>query len=500
MADLYEYQPLAAYVKLKILNNTEADSASYDWDVSSIGSLDSSASEANDIVVDFNWKKPGSKGGNMCFNITLFDETAIVLESKIAGAGQNPVGLKLEYGWCSNGQSVPERCVALDGEVREYSISFNGPSTELSVVGMFKADRILSGCSTTEFPASKYHGNPSEIIRELCRRNGWDASEVDDTENVMQSGDMKQEKTYVQGGKSLKQFIENDLCVDAHTEEGQSAFRFYVDSSVKPPKAYFKPETELTAGGVDIKLMDEYGNSGSRTYAGGSAEKALSSAREYNIYVGHENNEVINFTPQYTFSAGAGLAASVMAISPETSEIFMCDVGGTALTVSEDADKLEQLTGSRVLGMSGAGFLDIANRSKRLWNTFANISVTATLEILGDPQFKPLAENSNRVTVNVYTKYGLKHHTSGVYNIVSVTDAVSGGLYTTTLELVKMLAAGQNQYYGKENVAGNGTNPETTPDTPTQPPPTATPAGTVDNDVQYPSDGYPLIPSNPPIA
>jgi cell wall-associated NlpC family hydrolase len=62
---------------------------------------------------------------------------------------------------------------------------------------------------------------------------------------------------------------------------------------------------------------------------------------------------------------------------------------------------------------------------------------TATLEIMGDPQYQRTTLAKEGVSIEVFTKYGLKHHTSGEYSIVSVEDSVSNGLYVTTLELQK---------------------------------------------------------------
>lgn len=461
MAYLYNKMPISAYVKLKIAGDMGKDenSGDHDWDVESVLSPDDDGSSDNQVVIEFSWRKPGSGSGENAFNITAFDDTAIYLESQIVSGR---TGIHIEYGWCAGGEPVPGRSMTIYGMLKEYSISFQGPSTELNIVGYHDTNDFLAKSSTRDFPASIYHGNPSNILRTICEENGWDASGIVDTVDVMESGSMKKPKTYLQGSRSLKEFINSDLCVDARTKDGQSAFKFYIDWSVDPPKAYFRPETELSAGDIEITMRDENGHTGKKSYAGGKSKQNDSNVtREFNYYAGQENNEIISFTPNYTFAAPQGLHTEASTINPETGELFACDIKGSTMVIEEGEDSIATMNGSRLLGMSSGGFYDLANRSKRLWSLFANMSVTATLEIMGDPQFKPIAENSNTVNINVYTKYGIKHHTSGKYYIEAVQESVSGGMYITSLELRKVLASSkQNNIVEETPEDGNKENKE----------------------------------------
>ena len=478
---LHERMPVAAYIKLKIAENIKyGESGSYDWDAESVLSTDNNTKSSNQVAIDFSWRKPGSDGGEQAFNISAFDDTAILLESKIANTSSGATGIHVEYGWCAAGRPVPGRSMTLHGVLKEYSITFQGPSTELNIVARFESLDFMSKSDSRDFPASIYHGNPSEILRAICSEYGWDPSGIEDTENVRDSGSSKNFKTYVQANRSLSEFIKNDLCVDAQTKDGQSSFKFFVDDTYNPPRAFFKSGTSMTPGEVEIEMRDEWGNSGRKTYAGGrNADKRMDSVKTFNYYTGEENNEIISFSPNYTFSAGMGLAENASSINPETGELFTCDIKGSAMSVSEGEDKIVRMEGSRVLGMSGAGFRDLATRSKRLWHTFANIGVTASLEIMGDPIFK----FNDHVTINVYTKYGLKHHTSGVYQVTSVTESVSGGIYVTTLELRKFMGQDQNKYYMKERL------PEDNPKKEQKPMPSKTESPNTQVD-----------PSNPPLS
>ena len=321
---------------------------------------------------------------------------------------------------------------------------------------MLDAADYLADADDMDYPSTVYHGNPAEIIRTICSQNGWDSSGVVDTIDVMESGSTSTPKTYLQGNRSLREFIDNDLCKDAQTADGQAGFEFFVDEN---NVAYFKPKTNQIAGEIHIEIYDENGNVAGSSYAGGTGGLNLSPAREFNYYTGQDNNEVISFTPNYTFSAGQGLAKGANAVNSETGEVFALDINGSALTLKEGKDKVATMNGSRMLGLSMSSFEELASRAKTLWCGFASIPVTATLEILGDPQFSPLIDDRNTVKVSVYTKYGLKHHTSGVYNITGVEESVSGGVYITTLELRKVQGdEGASQYVGEQHPENQGTS------------------------------------------
>lgn len=454
MAYLYNQQPLAAFVKLKIAQDMVGDTSDdVDWDATSIVDPDNNNS-SNNIIIDFSWRKAGSDSGEASFNITAFDETAIYLESIIANSEGEDTGLSVEYGWCAGGSTIPGRSSSVHGKLKEYSISFNGPSTELNIVGMLDAADKLANADDMDYPSDVYHGNPSEIVRTICSQNGWDSSGVVDTVDVMESGSATTPKTYLQGNRSLKEFIENDLCKDAQTADGQGAFEFFVDEN---NVAYFKPKTNQIPGAIKIDIYDENGNLAGSSYAGGTGGLNLAPAREFNYYTGQDNNEVISFTPNYTFSAGAGLAKGANAVNSETGEVFALDINGSALSLREGQDKVVTMNGSRMLGLSMSSFEELAAKAKILWCGFASIPVTATLEILGDPQFSPLVDDRNTVKVSVYTKYGIKHHTSGTYNITGVEESVSGGVYMTTLELRKVQGdEGASQYVGDQHPENQG--------------------------------------------
>ena len=73
---------------------------------------------------------------------------------------------------------------------------------------------------------------------------------------------------------------------------------------------------------------------------------------------------------------------------------------------------------------------------KNLWGKSADIPITASAEIFGDPNIKPLSN----VKILVYLKRRQRvklHYTSGIYQVVGVKHTISVGEFKTELKLVK---------------------------------------------------------------
>lgn len=525
----------------------------------------------NDHIIDFVWKKPGSEGGDNTFIITAFDETAIELESKLANESGDSTGIQVFYGWASRGEAIPGRSHKLKGQLQEYSISFNGPSTELNIVGVLLSGKELAKSGNAEYPSDQYHGNPSEVIKAICLEHGWDTSGVVETKNVYASNNdydpnqkpkgkksskrkskvknkksqgrkkpdilsftetgeayidkeeksaieerkdeataddqqSREYKTYIQGNRSLKKFIEEDLCKDAVTPDGKAGFVFFVteeeveesedtimgndidvmeaeeegndilepdtlvdadsnedstaqssatpsgssDYSYESPYgrnsggtilvAHFQPESSVgESDEIKIDIYDKKGNvKPPEKYEDGNTTTnylTVAQSRKFNYYTGQYNNEIISFTPSYTFSVGAGMANSTQSTNRDSNEQYKLGIKGS-VQVNANGDTAT-INGYRMLGMPSGDYEMLSTQAIALWKKMRSSQTTATLEILGDPQFQRTALAKEGVSIEVFTKYGLKHHTSGEYSIVSVEESVSNGLYVTTLELQK---------------------------------------------------------------
>ena len=88
-----------------------------------------------------------------------------------------------------------------------------------------------------------------------------------------------------------------------------------------------------------------------------------------------------------------------------------------------------------------------------MWEKNYSRMNTATMEIIGDPDTYP----GKYIYIDVYTKYGLRHHTSGIYYVEEAEDSISDGSFTTSLQLRKY---GTWSHFYNANVAGSVVNSE----------------------------------------
>jgi hypothetical protein len=96
--------------------------------------------------------------------------------------------------------------------------------------------------------------------------------------------------------------------------------------------------------------------------------------------------------------------------------------------------------GAAVLGVSDSRMVD--SLTLATGGLPRNMFYGAKLEIIGDPtidtfqciQIDVIVERGDGV---VKKKEHRKHYTSGVYAVKGVTDSISGGSYTTTIDLIQ---------------------------------------------------------------
>lgn len=175
----------------------------------------------------------------------------------------------------------------------------------------------------------------------------------------------------------------------------------------------------------------------------------------YEYYSGRGDNTVLSFSPEFK-----GLCSDVLSNSSSYSidavknEMIECTMGGSG---SSDSGA----TG-RIMGLSSSSKSNLEKKSIAMWNMNKRQKYQATMEIIGDTTTKI----GTYIYVAVYTKYGILHHTSGIYFIKSATDNISGGMFTTTLQLEKhgtsIEDVRQNAEETSGEVAGNTAGTENT--------------------------------------
>ena len=149
-------------------------------------------------------------------------------------------------------------------------------------------------------------------------------------------------------------------------------------------------------------------------------------AKYYEYYSGRSDNTVISFAPQYgdMLKAFGGSYVSAKSIKASRNEMVQVSAGGT---------KNGQYS-TKILGLSSSDAKTLKKQAETLFAAYSTAYYKATLEVIGDPTITPMSY----VYVAVYTKYGNIHHSSGVYMIMSVEDNITGGQYTSTLELQRV--------------------------------------------------------------
>ena len=100
-------------------------------------------------------------------------------------------------------------------------------------------------------------------------------------------------------------------------------------------------------------------------------------------------------------------------------------------TTLADKSNIDGDTARTPIGISASSEDEMATIAATMWLTQANNFVKATLTILGDPNINPY----DLVSMVMLNKDGYAHHTSGAYMITEVTDSISGGKFTTTIQM-----------------------------------------------------------------
>lgn len=485
MQNLFDKQPLYPYVNLSIGGKSVSTEDGY-YELQDGENISSFDDDNAQTVIEFTLKKQnsesGGSGANLFgqFTLSLFDDTAIYVEHLIATAmtntaikvqeateaGDNSAGLNLnitiEYGWAYDGKRIEGRYTKFRGQIMSYELTFEGPSTTLDVQGEALPDSALSVCAQNEFDSETYEGKPSEIVKKICDINGWiyDDESIVETEVVYDDTDTSQPRVFIQNGVSYISFISNDLAPYAKSLNGDTVYSFCLEevegeNGEIQYKAYFQPTSQFNGNKVDSQESDEEGEDASTNYSGENPLLDAEPLRRYEYYSGNTHNEVISFSPTFSFIPGTYSVSQVSATDPASNEFYTNTLNGKQIVVTGEGDVEVKIDGGRMMGMSASNYRTLQAMSEELWNMTMYQQVTATLEVLGDPQIGLYDGGQPTVLeVSLYTKYGIKHHTSGKYMINTIEDTVSAGSYITTIEMTKVVGMNQGSMYEEGEGAG----------------------------------------------
>lgn len=469
---LNDYEgPLYAYVEFKVADLTVTSANGYaqfdnveKYSLDHITDFEHGDAYISNVVMSFSYTKESSvnRGGKSWgigqeFNITVFDDSAIYVEDIIANALSNTTmgaNCYIEYGWSSNGKKIDERCCGFEGLIREYTLSFDGPSTTLSIVGTttqvvslgttyVQGDGAASGSTISLDADITMSGNPAEIVLwgiiPLLNENSdgityvADESTVVMTQTIYVDTDKEVPKNFPCVNKSLYSYIIDDLAPEAVSNDGgKCGYVFYMlndPENDKIVRVYFKPQESLdNTYNIANENDDLNGNGLGDTFENNINSSEGEIVRTYNYYGDFQNNEVMSFSTDFKGIAVQAGAKFTSAIDANTNELIACEVVDSGNTEGVSAS-----SACRVMGLSSGTSQALDTAMRDLWNKYATQVYTASLEILGDPNINTM----EHIYINVYTKYNQKHHTSGEYLVQSVEDSVDSGGFTTSLLLVR---------------------------------------------------------------
>ena len=257
---LEQYEgPLYAFVEFKVGGLTVTSANGYSefeggetYSLDHITDFESGDSYISNVVMSFSYTKESSvnRGGKSWgvgqeFNITVFDDSAVYVEDVIAKALNNTTNganCHIEYGWSAKGEKIDERCCEFDGILTEYTLSFEGSSTSLSIVGTTTSVVDLGtiyvssdGSGSDVYIPSDLTatGNPSEIVMyivdNILNNDGsgviykYTEETIVPTSAYIEHEDTETPRNLYCGSKSLVDYIVNDLAPYAFSKDGHKS-------------------------------------------------------------------------------------------------------------------------------------------------------------------------------------------------------------------------------------------------------------------------------------
>lgn len=387
-----------------------------------------------DHLISFDYKRITNNSMNT-FTLTVFDESAIILESKlIEAAGRMVDSSKFRYGY-SNGISSP----VYTARVTNYQIDLQPSGAVLTVEG------VSTSSTAFDKPITKAYNDMriDQIVTAIAEEEGWTIGEIVETQQV-RGEDGSPNRKFIRTNQPAQVFITNTLIPLAKSATtGESNYILYFDDSTSPVTVNFYPCTDpaMKMAGYNDKLKNY-------TFTYGSGDR---------------DTRVISFQPELL--TGINLARGAGNIEASTvdkikNELFIFnqnkDTDPTRFSMDPKLDYTPDIS-NIVIGGSSYTREEMQNIAAHAWYDRAAYPIKATLDILGDPLMNP----RDVISVVAMNKFGIPHHSSGVYLITEIDDSIQGGSFTTQLSLFRnAMKIGFNESGGLTiDLIGNATVP-----------------------------------------
>lgn len=372
-------------------------------------------------LLDFSVNKVVTNAAGGEWSVTLFDKDWETVESTVMSS--KDMKAKFSYGY-TNGIKSP----TYEAVISNVSSTLSAQGSTVTVKGVgFGALPMTDRVATKSYPPMSI----DEVVKSAIEEEGYEAGHIEPC--VLDYDARTGENTrYQRTGETLFQFL-NKL-------KDQAVCRIH---NISGYEVFTDPPTVA-------------GSAGRISFAPpsciGAAERA-DAMREYYVYR-DALGEVISFSPELDLTAIYGVGGGLIETSTidKISKAPINKVYDPRTQTSEiqvdgkDSWLFLMQTGSRDISrelfIPSATEAEVVNRQIAMGYKARLVSgYHANMVIIGDPTVQALRE----ARVIVFTNRSVKHYSSGVYQILGVTDQINNGVYTTSLELMKYSSSFGNE-------------------------------------------------------
>lgn len=332
--DLLSYNPLYGFIEFTVNGEKLSDFGN----------------GISDCVMSLNFTRQGNPQNNLCgskFTIELYDDTAVEIEYRIseavAGAGSNQgSNCVISYGWSSRGKKITG--FTFTGKITQYSLNFDGPSTTLSVEGTIIDNVKVTKIESQEFNSKIYKGLPSDIVRDICEKEGIPIGKIEEAEVIVDKLQDNKPATLLRKGQSASEFINKSFANVKSKETGNTGFKFFIG---RDGKAYFvstSTSNRENASLLQVKEKKTPGNFldiGSVIKLDENVEKSFGKisnlVSSVNKVMGEFNTIKSNFSGLMNSPSGNSLSNGSGSSSTSSSQGNIVFVGGTIVKNIKDS-------------------------------------------------------------------------------------------------------------------------------------------------------------------
>lgn len=399
--------------------------------------------------------------------LILYDRTALLMEWEIL-KGYTAVQFKF-------GQDVTNLSKLYTATITDYELGFVGESTMLTIKMILGGS---GGAQTSSEESKSYEGTPSDIVKKLCKEEGWVAGKITACADSTKG-------SFNRTGQTATDFITNVLIPQAQSKDGKGNYTFYTTSDANGKTvANFTPQENSDVSqysvyemiiGQDHEAVIEFTPSFKglmyNLLGGGTSGTGTTNSTDNSSNTGtsSDNSSSGGSSSGGQYNAAGELISGSTSTSKAKSKTKTKtkDTDTTTSTGKDKKDKdkgntntntttpnpsfnvvvpsIDKLTNNvigayannsslkRVVGSSSYTSSEMGKIAQYLFSQSVMLSNSAELEIRGDASY----EVQSFVAVVVLTEDGYFHHSSGLYQVLEVSHDIQQGEFTTTLNMFR---------------------------------------------------------------